>query len=214
MTAVSVQFADALRQTILDRRPMRVVETGTFDGRGSTLAMAKALGTTQGFLDTIEATGWLVEQAKKNLWGYPVEVHWGSSLDLDQLPQLWEIERAVEAHLKLGLYVDRAGGGVQAAAMHYFDEQKTEGELDLLHKLLYSVNPGMVVLDSAGHLGWKEWCVFLGWWRDRKKPSGIIVALDDVNHIKHSQSRFDAEILGFKTLWSTNEKFGSVILET
>jgi hypothetical protein len=69
--------------------------------------------------------------------------------------------------------------------------------------------PDFVLLDSAGHIGDKEFSIFV---RDVK--SICMLALDDTNHIKHYHTKKAIEKDDrFRIITAGNEKFGWMVAE-
>lgn len=88
------------------------LETGTWDGSGSSLALAKGLNASSGMLFTIEANEQKWLEAENNLAPYPVKCLLGIGVDGTQLPASSEVEEA---------------GGVEGAAVETW-KKWLEGE--------------------------------------------------------------------------------------
>ena len=133
----------------------------------------------------------------------------GLSLPRALLPTLEEIEERFVKNLKGDVIVDYSP---EVRAKMYFEETNFPGVPDdrlgwCLQNLSYS--PDLVLLDSAGYLGYIEFTYLI-----ENLKSECIIALDDIQHVKHFESfkyirkhpdRF--EILEF----SPKDKFGFCI---
>lgn len=214
MTACSTAFCNALAAVIRKNGITRVLETGTYDGRGSTKAMAEALKETGGFLHTIESNANLIIQARLNLKDLPVEVHHGCSLTPPQLPKVSTIIARMREAQRRGLYVDNLSQfGEGVALQKYLDETKSHGHSGLLGTLVDKLQPELVLLDSAGCCGPEEYDVLMSWLWVVPSRTSFLLALDDINHVKHFETWGRIQQLKPNILFQTEEKFGSAIVE-
>lgn len=180
----------------LFRGPVNVViETGTYDGTGSTSFIANALRERPfpKVLHTIEvnATHWA--QAKHHLAGDPaVHCHWGCSVEVAKAIEFMAVDPAIQ---NPEVYPEIWCDHMENAATHYAgelgayvghaDDPDWEGE-GLLEKLLiqYRDDKPLVVLDSAGGIGLMEFAIMMHVMDGRE----FFVLLDDVHHVKHFRS--------------------------
>jgi hypothetical protein len=178
-TNVSGPFADALRAIIKERNPQRILETGTYDGQGSTRAIAEAIHPDALFM-TIEVSASNAIRARDNLRGLPAVVLTGLSLTRDQLPDAATLATTLASGP--WEFIDHEP---DVRVARYLEEQGTRGRDGLLESALGIMGgkPDLVLLDSAGHLGWLEFCEAL---RLIKGP--CVIALDDTRHVKHCRS--------------------------
>lgn len=203
-------FMEKMCDIIRSRCISRIVETGTYDGRGSTLHLANALPREGGRLVTIECDEKRAEMAAafhKEHGNPHVDVWHGLSLLRESLPTLEQLRADAEETVKEGFAVD--GKFPHTAASFYLKEtDKREIPEDQLMMALTTVLPELVFLDSAGGVGWLEWQLV----RDWAKP-GLLVGMDDVKHIKHWRSLKDAKERGWKVLLEDDRRYGAVLLE-
>jgi hypothetical protein len=169
-------FADALRRIILERKPHRVLETGTYDGLGSTQVIASAVPADCLFI-SIEVNRELVETARANLktLGLGCFVVSGLSLYQNQIPAAMDLPDAPFADHEPA---QRAARYVAETA-----NPEREGMMDTVFRQWFGGDVDLVLLDSAGHLGWLEFQEALSLIR-----SPCVIALDDTLHVKHCRS--------------------------
>lgn len=195
----SSSLAVVLRELILTQRPRKIVETGTFRGCGTSSILAGALEETREkvIMHTIEvnpknhraacrhfrAKGW-----RRGFWRMPwqsrgfLQAWCGLSLKRSELPSRETIRSRCREAERKGLYVDFAADRREE---DYGRETAFRGADDLLRKCLRRMEnrPDLVLLDSAGHVGWEEFQVFC---QEVKSPCWLV--LDDVFHVKHDAS--------------------------
>ncbi len=215
--ATESAFARALKQVIADHRPRRLIETGTHVGAGTTTIIASALrqcGLDGASFHSIEVNPLFYLRANVNLRKSGLDrfarLHNGLSIPRNLLPQAAEIEAAAaEAKNVPGVFIDHEEARRVAL---YLAETKFDGvQDDLLGRCLaeFDYKPDFLLLDSAGHMGFVEFQYVL-----QLIKSPCILALDDVNHLKHYLTlrhiRTDAR---FKILAESNEKYGFCITE-
>jgi hypothetical protein len=212
LTTMSTQnkFAESLVRLFATNRPKRLIETGTYRGTGSTTVIAEALasaGLHDATFYSIEVNANNVARAKQHLAsrGYNVQVQHGLSVPRRLLPSREQIEamyvRTVEAD---AVFVDHQP---EKRAELYFGETDFPGvEEDMLGSCLKAVeySPDFLLLDSGGHMGNIEFNYVLPLLK-----SPCIIALDDINHVKHYRSM--QQILAddrFALIERSDEKFG------
>lgn len=195
----SSSLAVVLRDLILTHRLRTVLETGTFRGCGTSSILAGALEELGGAVEmhTLEvnpknhrdacrhfrAKGWL-----RRFWRIPprppgfLRAWCGLSLKRSELPTRETIRSRCQEAEKKGLYVDFSR---ESRDESYCQETGFRGAEDLLRQCLRRLlnRPDLVLLDSAGHVGWEEFQIFC---QEVKGPCWLV--LDDVFHVKHDAS--------------------------
>lgn len=174
-------FADALRAVIREHRPARILETGTYLGLGSTAVLAEATADIGSRIVTVESNPHYVAAARSNLakHGDRVKVIHALSITRDSLPTLDAAEQMI-ANAPPGVFIDY-GGTARDAAQAYLAECQCDhdhGIVSAIHSL--GGTPDLILLDSAGLLGWAEYVAVLPY-----LGPGTILALDDTRHLKH-----------------------------
>jgi hypothetical protein len=196
-----------------------IVETGTFHGTGTTRALyeaAKATGKSGKFV-TIECNPERAAEATKNLAGTGIQVWTGLTLSYDQLPTVDQIRKQ---------FVDEAdtrGGTIfydhdpTVRAYNYLAETDFKDVPDgLFVKAILKVKPNVILLDSAGHVGWKEFQILLDTLAEDPDIFSypLFLALDDVNHCKHAQT---LEYIRNSPEWNivsiSNDRHGFAVIE-
>lgn len=208
--SVAKDFSNELARIIRERGFTRVLETGTYDGRGSTRNFALALSATgkPWQLHTVEINPKYAAQARNNLKDFSsIIFHEGLSLARADMPEPNQTKQWIDtcADEFPGLYVDYLPSDpVDGYHKETFNDAARDG---ILSHLLRSETFDLILLDSAGHLGYREFELFC---KECRFP--CIVALDDVDHIKHAKSVADAmKDPRFTLLFRTHEKFGAAI---
>lgn len=197
--SIASDFGSWLRGYIQGACITRAVETGTWDGQGSTVYLAEGLARTNGHLVTIEANPRHHNMAAA-FWHGSNVVTCVQGLTLEVMPSLEQIQATVKEAVLNGRKVD---GHPDRAPSFYFDEQNQPGPTGLLRAHMCK-QVGLVFLDSAGHLGYAEFLSIL----DLVQP-GVVVAFDDTNHVKHWKSVQHARKLGWSCLYESAERNGS-----
>ncbi|HOK65214.1 MAG TPA: glycosyltransferase [Anaerohalosphaeraceae bacterium] len=205
-------FAEAIARVFLERRPRKIIETGTYLGRGTTTILAEAMRRSgiEGTFFTIEVNPNYYAQAKAYLEsrGYPVKPLCGLSIPRRLLPARDQIQA----------YVSQTAGGESIfvdhpepvrAERYYQETDFPDVPDDLLGQCLeaFDGRPDFVLLDSAGHLGWIEFQYLL-----ERLKGPCILALDDIYHVKHYRSFQQMQNdKRFEILAASKEKFGFCI---
>ena len=204
------RFGELLKELFCAERPHRLIETGTYRGTGSTTLIAEALvaaGLHDAEFYSIEVNAQNIARAKQHLSnrGFNVRILHGLSVPRTLLPTREQIEklyvRSVEAD---GVFVDHK---TENRAELYFGETNfPDVPDDQLGACLGAMDyaPDFLLLDSGGHMGNVEFNYVLPLLKSR-----CIIALDDVNRVKHYRSV--QQILGderFEILERSDEKFG------
>ncbi len=208
--SVAKDFSNELARLIRDNGFTFVLETGTYDGRGSTRNFAQALSATgkPWQLHTVEINPKYAAQARNNLKDFTnITFHEGLSLARADMPEPQDTHTWIDqcAQDFPGLYVDYLPSDPVAG---YHKETFNDAAKDnILSTLLAQNRFDLILLDSAGHLGYREFDLFR-----RQCRHTCIVALDDVDHIKHAKSVADAlNDPRFTLIFRTHEKFGAAI---
>jgi len=221
MTPMSVNiwsdFGKVLRELIREEKPKKIIETGTYLGRGTTTVIASSLRDFNiGFIKfySIEVNpnhfkSAFVHLKNSGLLGFVSLIN-GLSIYRHQLPDKDKIKREfLDKEWPEGVYIDH---DKEFRVDRYFNEtrfdQVPDGMLlNCLEGLDYS--PDLVLLDSGGHIGEVEFDSLIP---VLKKP--CIIALDDVFHVKHyynlQKIKKDNR---FKVLHLSKEKFGFAIVK-
>lgn len=206
-------FGDAIRDVIAQYRPRKLIETGTYLGMGTTRIVATALSDSciyDATFISIEANPANYSKAVNNLHreGLNVELMNAVSVPRIMLPTIAKIERQlVHNVIADGLIVDHEE---HDRAARYFNETNfPDVSDDGLGRVLrrFGYKPDFVLLDSAGHLGFSEFCYTID-----LLDAPCFIALDDVRHVKHFHSleriKSDAR---FRIVAESDEKFGFCI---
>lgn len=176
--AADGKFGDALRRSIKEREFKHLVETGTYNGQGSTrlISEAKSKGS---LFQSIEICPALHQEARAlNL---DCELMLGLSVPRAMLPPARIIDLDVWEARSEEMDVDPVPG--QEAAF-YMSEVGYPGPDCLLERcVLDGSHPDFVMLDSAGHLGYYEFLYLMS-----MVSKSFVLALDDIRHLKHYRS--------------------------
>jgi len=191
-------------------QPKRIIETGTYVGKGSTRIISMALETnniTNSVFYSIEVNPEYYRQAKKNvkkLWGNIILVN-GLSIPRSYLPTKESIKQKTVKDRR-HIFVDHERG--RRVDLYYKETNFPDVEEDCLGKLIKEGNPDFVLLDSAGHVGNIEFQYLISL---LEQPCHI--ALDDIYHIKHyddfEMARKDNR---FEIVCESKERFGFGVL--
>ncbi len=212
---ISVQRGSAFEQTIVRLinkiRPRRIIETGTYLGRGTTTIVWKALAAAgiEADFTTIEVNPEYHRRAKAYFSenGMKIKAVLGLSLARRQLPSVEEIQRQFVEHKEVkDIYYDHPEN---LRSVKYFAETDFDVPDRRLEKAMQDCNyrPDLVLLDSAGHLGYQEFDFVR-----RHLQGACHLVLDDVHHCKHYRSlqaiKADPR---FELLEENDEKFGFAV---
>lgn len=176
--------------------PSYVVETGTYQGLGSTTFLAQNFPPVKAPIafHTIEVSPVFSKNARKNLARFPfVQVHEGLSVNQQSAIDFVQNDVAILQHQNYPeIFID----DVQAPQAFYLRE--LQGQLqatkarrgpiqdDLLHTLLNPIREQapLIVLDSAGGIGFLEFQTVL----ELMNGQEFSLLLDDIHHLKHFRS--------------------------
>lgn len=193
-----------------------VIETGTFDGTGSTKFLANLftrLNMPPRAFYTIEVDFNFYLMAKVHLMDYPfVTPLWGCSVDIEQAADwMQRDDMLLHPDVYPEIYIDHTADAIKqytqevrgSSAHRQRPEWAGEG---LLAKLLeqHKFDQPLIVLDSAGGIGLLEFEIV----QDIMGLQPYWLLLDDVHHIKHYRSlqRIKND-LDFDVLISSTDKW-------
>lgn len=206
-------FARTIRWVIRHIKPKRVIETGTYQGTGTTAVIASSLrdaGLRGSQFFSIEVNPKHAARARQNLSlrGLEVEILNGLSVPRQLLPSLEQIEaNLVQSVLADGLVVDHEEP--DRARLYFSETDYPDLPDDLLGHVLrqFDDRPDFVLLDSGGHMGFVEFRYLIDSVR-----APCVIALDDIGHVKHFRSYGTIERDDrFEVLTVSEEKFGFCI---
>jgi hypothetical protein len=172
-------------------RPKSIIETGTYDGLGSTKCILDALtdsGNDAEFY-TIECSRNSYEKAKFNidLMGYSdkVGLNLGLTIPRSKLPNEEDIRNLCfpEEPLPEDIIVDHLPENCVAKYLMETGDTNTPDNLLGLCMRVLDNKPDMLFLDSGGHMGWQEFQYAL-----ELLEAPCYMILDDIFHIKHYKS--------------------------
>lgn len=204
-----------------------VIETGTYVGTGSTTALAEALiraGTASPRLDTIEVNPAHHRQAQANLAAYPfVRCHWGLSVGFAEAEDFIGKDAILSRHeAESDIYID----DTIDPRKFYLEEIRGNlvseasdaagapagGTPDNLLPALLRQTPAtgtLILLDSAGGIGWLEFLTTLREMQDKD----YLLLLDDIGHIKHYRSKRHVESAGDFQVLAAGDARGWILAE-
>lgn len=186
------EFEDTINYLCDNYEFNEIIETGTFDGLGSTTVFAK----TNKYVFTVECNDRKVAIAKNNLRAYQnVCVVHGLSLKRESI--ILEI-------IKENLDIPSNKYDSDFPKTFYMSEIVQNVLLEnFLHLFANNTNKQLLFLDSAGGIGYLEFKELMNMPYKENK----IVVLDDIDHIKHKRSVEDLEKLGYTVNKSSDNRF-------
>ena len=187
------------------------IETGTYLGIGTTKIVLDAMKVYNQDTDfySIEANKWHQNQARENLknLGYEnkVKLVYGLSIPSVMALSKEEIDEWVKKYENEDIYIDH---NPDVRTQLYLDEAPTNIEDAVLGKCLLATHPDLLILDSAGHLGWVEFKYALN-----LMEKECFIVLDDIFHLKHFESYkyIQAHPESFDLITVSHEKFGFLV---
>jgi len=204
-----------LQNLVFAVRPFTIIETGTYHATGTTASICKALAALPNLrcsfysieVNTANYAVALENLKRQNLLNY-VTVLNGLSVPRAIMPTAEQINQFINGtNFPQGVFADFPEN---ARVQIYYDEtSRADGPDDLLGLCLENCNgqPDIVLLDSAGHMGYVEFNYVL----DKIKKEMYFV-LDDTNHIKHYLSKqFVKQDLRFQIIIDDSDRFGYLI---
>lgn len=227
---------ELLKKTIKDKEITHVLETGTFQGKGSTRMVAEAFlnyRAPEKFV-TIEANYFSWIKAVENLKPYPfVTPVWGLSLNRAEAIKFVEDDEMLKNADKYpDVYCDGGEnphqfyikeikgelGNSRFKILNKVYERKVKKEMkahhkgdDLLVKYLTEMRGKnlLVLLDSAGGVGYLEFKKTI----ETLKDQSYLLILDDIHHVKHYRSYQDVKNSSDFTIIGENYTGGWVFAE-
>lgn len=203
--AASMTLRKDIYSVIMDYRPYAILETGTYNGLGSTSAILHGLkdANVDPFsLISIESNAENHRQAEKNLLGEKykgtVLLMHANSLPSELMPRMvYDVpDHVITDH---------------ADPMKYTKEVPTDIEDDGIYRAMALMDnrPDLVLLDSAGHLGFLEFEYVC-----KLAESSFVLILDDTLHRKHYDTLefIKAHPQDYNILKESKEKFGHAII--
>jgi len=204
----SPELRQLLSQAIVRERIVHVIETGTYEGLGSTRFLAETFASTmapKSFV-TIETNWRSWRRARRNLRRFPfVRPPWGRSLRTRQALEFLETDQCLREHERYpDIFIDNVEDPVTfyrreiAGGVGDVPKSLHRRALRELHRVVYYRGEGLlerclrrvrdecplVVLDSAGGVGWLEFQTLTTVMQQRRYH----LLLDDVHHLKHFRS--------------------------
>jgi glycosyltransferase involved in cell wall biosynthesis/ADP-heptose:LPS heptosyltransferase/SAM-dependent methyltransferase/predicted O-methyltransferase YrrM len=209
------EFAENIDKIIADVRPLKIIETGTYLGTGTTQVIAKALqenNLVNSKFYSIEVNPNNYKHATANLRESRlldfVEILNGLSIPRNMLPTIEEIENKCVKNVEFDdIFVDHKEH--ERALLYYRETNFDSLPDDLLEKCLekFDYRPDFVLLDSGGHIGNIEFNYLIS-----HIKGNCYIALDDIYHIKHHKSFLQMQNdARFTVIVSSDEKFGFCI---
>jgi hypothetical protein len=183
-------FKDTINFLLSSYKVDEIIETGTFNGLGST----KIFADTNKQVISIESCLSHHEQAKENLKNYKnVSLLYGSSLNLKEMSSFILTDEIYNSNLVLTGQIKTEGNVQNTASCKDFYLSEINGfastppeREDLLWPLINNDKNQLVFLDSAGGVGYLEYQKFMLLPTSTKQKK--ILLLDDISHVKHYRS--------------------------
>ena len=181
------ELANDIKEIFLNNKIDRAIETGTYNGIGTTKIIIESIIESKQFTNftTIESNYQFYQQAKKNLdeLGYLRYVNpiLGCSLPFNKLLSIHQIRELLERFKDSKVYIDAPWN---EALNFYSNETPKNCREDVLGSLMYDKQVDFLLLDSAGHLGFIEFQYAIS-----LLENDCFIVLDDTNHIKHYNSK-------------------------
>ena len=183
-------FRDAVNQIIETYDIDEIIETGTYNGLGST----KVFAETQKYVFTIECNYSNFVNASNNLALFQnVCVIHGFSLDKKETIE-WLLNQQFDTSVKMDSDFPKSFYMREISQM-----VAVENALELFCK---NDRKQLVFLDSAGGIGHWEFLCFMEY-----KAQNKILMLDDIDHIKHKKSVEMLKQWGYKVNISADNRF-------
>jgi len=206
--AASPKLRQLLENTFRQEKITHVIETGTYQGLGSTTLIAESFpenSPPQIFLSIeINWDSWC--HAKRNLRRFPfVTPVWGRTVPVQQALEFIETDGTLRDHHEYpDIFIDDTRDPIQFyrnELLGHLGETRPEpinrlckirdrmlyyGGDNLLEKYLgkFCSNNPLIALDSAGAIGFLEFSVV----EQVMRPYSYLLLLDDIHHLKHFRS--------------------------
>ena len=194
-------------------KPRKIIETGTYLGRGTTTIIANTLNKLaidDAIFCTIEVKPENYAKAKQYFEANNMNVRalHGLSVPRHMLPTMDDIQKSTVSNIgREDIYVDhKENNRVQ---LYFKETYFPDVQDDLLGKILkvFNNSPDFVLLDSGGHMGYVEFKYLV---EHLKGP--CYIALDDIYHVKHYKSfEYIKNDPRFEIVVNSKEKFGFCI---
>lgn len=191
------EFRDVVNKILEENEVDEIVETGTFNGLGSTTIFAQ----TKKYVFSIECNPNNFTTATNNLRRYEnVCVVNGLSLDKELiikglLEEKFDIETKYDSDYPKSFYMREISHQVVL-----------ENALDVFCN---NDRKQLVFLDSAGGIGYLEFNSFMSY----PNLDNKILMLDDISHIKHKRSVEKLIEMGYDVNKSSDERFAWCVLK-
>lgn len=233
-----VEFKAQLLQVISSKGITHFLETGTFNGLGSTTMVSEAIleaGVPVEVFYTLERDPFFFEQAKTNLARFPfVKPVCGLSVDEEEAIRFLENDDFLAHHERYpdifiddlvdprGFYIrevrgnlsgmNKSNSGPFAWFKNLFSAPPPGPETNLLEKLAGKIadHKPLILLDSAGGIGYLEFKTVM----KVMKGKAFTLILDDTHHIKHWRSRRDVVNDADFTVLYDSSQHGRIIATT
>lgn len=206
-------FKNEITNLVAENSITKVLETGTLYGEGTTMAVIEGMkrhGKPFDFI-SIEVNPENYQQAKKNL-GIVNGLH------------LWNGQSVAKSHLPTDTTFEGMPDHVvvdhlpQNRDRYYRREVAFNVPDKMIDKALSYFQPELVILDSAGYMGFVEFRYLM-----ERVNHSFLLALDDTGHVKHYNTLqyIKQNPKQFTILWeipsitespAEGEKFGSAII--
>ena len=211
MSVDGQEFKNEISKIIQERKPKKLLETGTYLGTGTTLTIAKELEKLNQDYQffTIESNPDFSRIASNNLKQFQkISICNGYSIPKDLLPSSKDLKKLLNELKDEDIYVDFQDHEREECYMREVNHNVPDDFLKICLRFMgYTCD--LIMLDSSGHIGFIEFEYVLS----LLKGSCIFV-LDDVYHIKHHKSlKLMKEDNRFNILSLSKEKFGFCIAE-
>lgn len=187
------EFKSVINQLISENEIDEIVETGAFNGLGSTSVFAE----TKKYVFSIECNYNNFITATKNLQHYDnVCVMHALSLSREELIksllfESFDIETKYDSDFPKTFY------------MREINQQVVlENALEVL---CFNDRKQLIFLDSAGGVGYAEFKKLMQWCE--KSGENKVLVLDDISHIKHKRSVEYLQNNGYQVQKSSDERF-------
>lgn len=193
-------FMDFITDTIRDYSLTRIIETGSYMGTGTTAAIARGIeGMESVEVYSIEVNPEFHRIAKENNEGSPIVFVLGLSVPRPMIPI--DTTFNVPDTVVVDHYPDVRAKMYRREVMQHVKDDMLRECLSLMDN-----RPQMVILDSAGHMGWIEFNYLMQYVKGE-----FILCLDDTNHVKHYDTinYCKQHPEKYELLFETDEKFGS-----
>jgi len=176
----------------------KIIETGSYLGQGTTAAIRSAM-TPDALCYSIEVNPDFHNIAKRNNEGSGINFLLGLSVPNTMIPV--DLTFNVPDTVVVDHYPANRAEMYRKEVSHNVPDK-------LLYQCLeaFDFAPDMVILDSAGHMGFIEFQYLM-----THVKGEFILCLDDTNHVKHYETLQCCKAYPdqFTILFETDEKFGS-----